>query len=632
MIKKHLSGMVLYAILLLIVGVGNSQNKDKADSLRELLPQMELDTNKLYVLYKLTTFSSDPNNILEYANQLKAGSLELGSIKYEVLANHHIGVGKRMKGETEVALKYLFEAATKSQERGLSVTLTKTFLEIAGTYMLNEDKKNALMYYTKAIEILRNTNDNQTLAITLLNTGYSYYQINSLDTALSYYNEAEPIFEEIDLEIGKAYTIGNRALVFWKQGNAEKAIEDLNLAIGMLEPLGDQFGMADYYNQLGSIYLEMDDHVNALTNTEKGLEMAMAVDLKEQIRDASRLLAQLYEEKGDYPKAFDYQSRFIAYKDSIQDEETTRRLADLRTEFEVGQKEAELEVISAEKRTQQILSVGLGVILLLTGVFAVVTYKNFVTKKRINSQLEEQAVVLEEQKEELVKLNKTKDKFFSIISHDLRGPITSFFGISPIIKSFVKSKKTDDLLEIAEDIDKSVRQLSDLLDNLLSWATQQQAQIPFNPKELDIHHMANRVKQNLQNVASGKGIELTVEVSEHLRAFADRNIAETIVRNLTSNALKFTPNGGRVTIGAQQNGSMMEVFVKDTGVGIPEEVMKTMFELTSAQSTYGTDGERGLGLGLQLVQEFTQLNGGQLHVDSKVGAGTTFTFSLPKMA
>lgn len=609
----------------------SAQNQSLADSLsRVFAVHNKIDSTSMALLDRISALSASPDKSIDYSKLLIEQASKLKSDYFFGVANLHLGIAFRRKGELRKSLEYLYVSADVFGKIDIT-KLAQVYSEIASTYTQNGDVKNSLLFKSKAIEVLRDLDNPQTLAITLLNTGYSYYQINSLDTALSYYNEAEPIFEEIGLEIGKAYTIGNRALVFWKQGNPEKAIEDLQIAISMLEPLGDQFGMADYYNQLGSIYLELDDHQSALINTERGLDMAMAVDLKEQIRDASRLLAQLYEEKGDYPKAFDYQSRYIAYKDSIQDEETTRRLADLRTEFEVGQKEAELQVISAEKRTQQILSVGLGVILLLTGIFAAVSYKNYVTKKRINSQLEEQAVVLEEQKEELVKLNKTKDKFFSIISHDLRGPITSFFGISPIIKSFVKSKKTDDLLEIAEDIDKSVRQLSDLLDNLLSWATQQQAQIPFNPKELDIHHMANRVKQNMQNVASGKGVELTVQVTEGLKAYADRNTAETIVRNLTSNALKFTAGGGTVIIGARQNDSMVEVFVKDTGVGIPEEVMKTMFEVTSAQSTYGTDGERGLGLGLQLVQEFTQLNGGQLHVDSKVGEGTTFTFSLPAM-
>ncbi len=576
--------------------------------------------------------SSSPEEKLRFASKLQSEAEKLNEYYYLVSAFKYQGIAYRLNGDLEEAFRKLFRGAEIANLNKQLSLLPELYTEISTSYTQNEDSRNALLFNTKAIEALRKINDNQTLAITLLNTGYDYYLINSLDTALSYYNEAEPIFEEIGLEIGKAYTIGNRALVYWKQGQPVQAIEDLKLAITMLEPLGDQFGMADYYNQLGSIYLELDNHENALINTEKGLELALAVDLKEQIRDASKLLAELYDERQEYAKAFDYQSRFIAYKDSIQDQETTRRLADLRTEFEVGQKEAELEVMSAEKKTQQILSIGLGVFLLLTAVFAVITYRNYTTKNRINKQLEIQAVTLHEQKHDLEELNKTKDKFFSIVSHDLRGPITSFFGISPLIKSFVKSKKTDDLLEVAEDIDKSVRQLSDLLDNLLSWATQQQTQIPYHPEDLDLNHVANRVQQNLQNVAQSKSIELLVDVPAGVRAHADRNTTETIIRNLTSNALKFTPREGKVTISASQEGDKTLISVSDTGVGMNQEQLDKIFQLKGTPSQYGTDGERGLGLGLQLVKEFTQLNQGELTIQSEEGKGSTFSFSLPSKA
>ena len=576
--------------------------------------------------------SSSPEEKLRFASKLQSEAEKLNDYYYLVSAFKYQGIAYRLNGDLEEAFRKLFRGAEIANSNKQLSLLPELYTEISTSYTQNEDSRNALLFNTKAIEALRKINDNQTLAITLLNTGYDYYLINSLDTALSYYNEAEPIFEEIGLEIGKAYTIGNRALVYWKQGQPVQAIEDLKLAITMLEPLGDQFGMADYYNQLGSIYLELDNHENALINTEKGLELALAVDLKEQIRDASKLLAELYDERQEYAKAFDYQSRFIAYKDSIQDQETTRRLADLRTEFEVGQKEAELEVMSAEKKTQQILSIGLGVFLLLTAVFAVITYRNYATKNRINKQLEIQAVTLHEQKHDLEELNKTKDKFFSIVSHDLRGPITSFFGISPLIKSFVKSKKTDDLLEVAEDIDKSVRQLSDLLDNLLSWATQQQTQIPYHPEDLDLNHVANRVQQNLQNVAQSKSIELSVDVPAGVRAHADRNTTETIIRNLMSNALKFTPREGKVTISASQEGDKTLISVSDTGVGMNQEQLDKIFQLKGTPSQYGTDGERGLGLGLQLVKEFTQLNQGELTIQSEEGKGSTFSFSLPSKA
>lgn len=606
-----------------------AQNTSKSDSLKEILHSSLEYSERCEILYLVAKYASLPDEKIEYSRELIGLASELNDIYYTSIANEYLGVGYRLKGNLNLSLESLFKSANGFSVLMDTAFLVEVYLEISTTYTQNNDLENALLFYSKAIEVLRQTDNDQNLAITLLNTGYVYYKEDFLDTALSYYNEAEPIFEKIGLEIGQAYTIGNRALVFWKQGDAQRAIGDLKIAIQRLEPLGDQYGMADYYNQLGNIYLELENHQAARKHIEKGLEMALAIDLKEQIRDAAKLLSELYRETGDYRQAYAYQSQYIAYKDSIQDQETTKRLADQRTEFEVGQKQAELDVVTAKQKTQRTLSIGLGVFLVLALAFAVVLYRNYSIKNKTNQLLQDQAVVLYRQKKELQQLNKTKDKFFSIVSHDLRGPITSFFGISPVIKSYVESKQTEQLLVVAEEIDKSVQQLSDLLDNLLNWATQQQSEIPYHPQELDVRHVADRVQQNLQNVAKAKNITLQVDVSGDIRAYGDRNTSETILRNLTSNALKFTPMGGQVTITAAMEGGQTLVSVTDTGVGMDQETIDTIFHLKETPSQYGTEGERGLGLGLQLVKEFTALNKGELKVESAIGLGSTFTFSLP---
>ncbi|MEP4595147.1 MAG: HAMP domain-containing sensor histidine kinase, partial [Cyclobacteriaceae bacterium] len=334
-------------------------------------------------------------------------------------------------------------------------------------------------------------------------------------------------------------------------------------------------------------------------------------------------------DEGDLAKAVNYQTQYIAFKDSIQDQETTQRIADLRTEFEVGQKQVEVDLLSVQKRNQQLVSIGLSGILLLSGIFLIIIFRNYREKNRINKLLEAQANVLNTQKTELEQLNTTKDKFFSIISHDLRGPVSSFFGISAMIKMYVASEQTEDLIELAGDIDESVDRLSSLLDNLLNWAMQQQGQIPFNPRDLDVSDVVANIKNTLQNMADGKQIELITNVTPDVKVYADRNTTETILRNLTSNALKFTPENGKVELSAVPRGNEVLMAVSDTGVGIPKDKMATLFTLEEKKSTFGTKGEKGLGVGLQLVEEFTKLNGGHFDVVSEEGVGTTFSFTLP---
>ncbi|MEP5612816.1 MAG: ATP-binding protein [Cyclobacteriaceae bacterium] len=635
MVKRNTIGnfkkiVVVIAIFFCLPTTSYTQNQARADSLIQVLNQEGISPReKVILLKRISTLVSNPDVRIEYSLQLIEIAKSLNDNESIGFGLRSSGVASRKKGDLEESLEYLIESTEIFTSIGNDDELAKSYTEIGSTYTQNGDTKNSLLYKSKAIEVLRKTENNQVLAINLLNTGFSYYSVSNLDTALTYYNEAEPIFEEIGLEIGKAYTIGNRALVFWKQGDLETAKNDLFRAIEMLEPLGDQYGMADYYNQLGNIFLEQNQNREAIKYTAIGLEMAKEEDLKEQVRDASLLLSKLYKEQRDYEKSLNYQEQYIAYKDSIQDQETTQRLADLRTDFEVGQKQTEVDLLSVQKRNQQVVSVGLGAILLITGIFAFITLRNYREKNRINELLESQASLLTEQKGELERLNSTKDKFFSIISHDLRGPVNSFMGVSQLIRYFVESKDTDQLIEIADEMETSVGRLSSLLDNLLNWAMQQQGHFPNVPEKISSKELVEGVLNTFENMASGKKILLQADVEVEVELWADSNMTHTIIRNLVNNAIKFTPEEGTVTVGVKATDQFAEIAVSDTGVGIPKGKFETLFGLHAKKSTYGTTGEKGLGLGLQLVQEFLEVNQGSIAVDSEEGRGTTFTVRLP---
>ena len=260
-----------------------------------------------------------------------------------------------------------------------------------------------------------------------------------------------------------------------------------------------------------------------------------------------------------------------------------------------------------------------------------------------NKKIERQKWEIEKKNLELTKLNKEiraqrdeiqaqkdlKDRFFSIISHDLRGPVSSFQGISAIIRMLIKKERYHDLLEMSDDIDHSANQLSRLLDNLLNWASQQQSQIPYHPEEIDLVQMINNLFEVFKSTAVSKKIFLINHIKDNSFIWADRNTANTIFRNLINNALKFTEERGSITFTNVIDGKMMDISVADTGIGIPPEKLEDIFVLKDKKSTYGTKGEKGVGLGLQLVHEFARLNKGDVNVKSEEGKGTTFVVSLP---
>jgi signal transduction histidine kinase len=237
---------------------------------------------------------------------------------------------------------------------------------------------------------------------------------------------------------------------------------------------------------------------------------------------------------------------------------------------------------------------------------------------------------LETRAQELEALNADKDKFFSIISHDLRGPFQPLLGMSRLLVRLVEtSNDIEDIKTMGNTIYRSAHNIYNLLENLLQWALMQRGQIPYEPQQIPLQKIVQRNITLLADKAADKGIELSGEVEEHLRVYGDERLLDTVIRNLVTNALKFTDRGGRVVISAQRMAHFTHISVSDTGVGIPPKTLAKLFALGETRSTLGTAKEQGSGLGLILCKEMVEKNQGQIWVESEVGRGTTFTFTIP---
>ena len=455
----------------------SAQNQQKADSLFEILSTQQLDTiDRLEVLFWLSTYSSSPNTELQYGQDLLSLAQASQSQEYIIKAYQRIGVAHRLKGNLSDAFEYLFKSANEAL--GIpeyELMLADTYTEISTCYTLNQDSENALKYGQRTVEILRKSDQIQRLALNLLNLGYDYYLINQYDQALSHYNESETYLQELSMDIGLAYIKGNRALVYWKQGQLQRAKSDLLEAIEMLRQLGDYYAIADYYNQLSSIYLEESNIPQAREYVNIALQLAKENGLKEQIRDAYQILYTLSNMIEDYKQGIAYQTYYHSFKDSIQNQETADLLANLRTEFEIERKQAEVNLLLEQKRNNQIIIATGSIILIAVIVIAILIYRYSTQKSRLNKQLNEQ-------KDNLVTLNDTKDKFFSIISHDLRGPVGVLNGLIFAIKKDLEYLDTSELKDMLGHMDHSANHLVKLLDNLLHWALQQKGHFPYEPR------------------------------------------------------------------------------------------------------------------------------------------------------
>lgn len=250
-------------------------------------------------------------------------------------------------------------------------------------------------------------------------------------------------------------------------------------------------------------------------------------------------------------------------------------------------------------------------------------------------QLKENAETLRENDTLKIYLNeinaqkKLKDRFFAIISHDLRGPVNSFQGLGAILENYIQKKKYDELEAMISEVGQATDQLSRLLDNLLNWASSELSIIPYNPVKIDASQMIEDLIQIFHSSAKVKNIAITNSIPSGTFIWSDLNTTLTIFRNLINNALKFTEENGSIEITSKADNEFISISVKDSGIGVPPEKLSEIFKLSEHASTYGTHGEKGVGLGLQLVNEFVKMNKAKVHVDSKPGDGTTFTVSLP---
>jgi len=245
------------------------------------------------------------------------------------------------------------------------------------------------------------------------------------------------------------------------------------------------------------------------------------------------------------------------------------------------------------------------------------------------TKAKETEFTLKENEATLQELNSTKDKFFSIIAHDLKSPFNAILGFSDLLMDQIDQKDYDGIEEYAGIIQHSARRAMDLLENLLEWSRLQTGKMKFNPENIDLVAQIRETADLLKDTAQQKGITFKLDLPEILYLLVDPSMISSVLRNLLSNALKFTGNCGEILIKVTQKPNEVQVQVADNGVGIPKELMQKLFRIDESFSTTGTNKEKGTGLGLILVKEFIEKHGGHLLVESTPGEGSTFSFTLP---
>jgi len=427
MMSKIRHRLSIYTILISITlcldfGSALSQNEQLADSLEHIYKnELFSKDQELMLLRNLCENLTDTDKKIAYSQDLIDKATESDSSYYVMSGLLEIGNALRLKGDLQPALNNYFRSAQVASDQGFKKQAGAIYVAIADVYSIMENHQNSISYYRDAIAILRAEKDSVNLASALLNAGDEYFNVGKLDSALQFFQESGKIFDLFNYEIGVAYNLGNVGLVYATMGLNISAEDNINQAIDLLTSLGDYYPISVYLTYMSDIYLQKDDVRKAMDYAQRSLTIAEDHGLKEQIRDANLKLHDINDQLGNKAAALEYFKAYVAYNDSINNIETVREMANLRTNYEVSQKQLEVDLLNQERKNQKIViigTIGIAVMILIIAIGLAHRYyfinktKNIIQEEKNRSEKLLLNILPHETAEELKEKGKVQAKKF----------------------------------------------------------------------------------------------------------------------------------------------------------------------------------------------------------------------------
>ncbi len=606
------------------------------------------------------------------ANFPKALEYYQKSVEIDERINNKNGMAKGLgnignlygkQGNYAESLKYQLRCLEVLTGIGRQDDIATALGNVGANYYYLNDLNKAVEYYEKSLAISKKTNNKMGIAYQLNNIGEVYYTQENFPKAIEYLEQSVSAHEEIKDKQGLIYPLTCLGISYQKQKDYEKSIQYAQKAFDIAQEIQVWNELKDVAKVLYESYKLKGDYDKALLYHEKYKNVNDSIYNKDKAKAFAKIEAKAEIAQKDKEVALskiaterEKNARLATEKQAEADNflnlaraEKDKRKAD--SLFAISQKsQLEANILKAQEKTlkaqekaqnaeitkekqatefQQkiiyIILLGLVAVLVLTYFI----YRGQQKEKKAKEEIATQKEEIQTQAEQLDSSNKMKDRIFAILAHDLRNPIMAFQGVAKQVDVFLKKGKPERVEALVGAIDDHSKQLNNLLDNLLNWALVQRNELTFLQIPLQIKDEINTCLQGFMTLAEAQKITLHNEISDTLVINIDKNVLQTIIRNLISNALKFTPENGKIMVGSiedTQNNAQnnWQLFVKDTGVGISPDVLPALFQIENKQSKQGIRGEKGIGIGLSLCYELARLNNLKINVESTLGEGTTF--------
>jgi len=534
------------------------------------------------------------------------------------------------------SLENLMRAQQLFGESGDSSLQATALMNVGIVHDYMQNLPMSLSYYEKALKYFKRKQDATGMAGCELNIAILLIKQKKYQLACENLLSAAKIYEKTGNEGYLAAAYINLGLAYKKMKYYDLAIEYHSKALIIWQKEDDQFDICCYNLNMGEIMLDMNKPDDAYSYLSVAEEIAKTLNSKDLQAKAYEFLSDYNAVKKNYEAAYSYLNKSKQINDSILSAETTEKVNQIQYQYEIAKREVDNDHLVKQNlqkelllsKKNQFLFILAGILLLIV-VLAIFLVNQNRIKRRVNKQLIAKNELIESQKDELIKLNASKDKFLSILAHDIKNPLSSIYGISDLLVTDYDKLTQKEKKVFTQDIHTLSVNLFEMINTLLTWSISQNGMITHRPEPFSIADLCLKSIQNLQTVAKQKDIVIVSKATEGLTVLADENMILSVMHNLINNAIKYSYHGTIINIEARQVAGFAEVSVIDSGIGLSQASQAKLFRYDQHFLCKGTAGESGTGLGLILCKDFVEKNGGTICVESTIDKGSTFTFTLP---
>jgi len=568
---------------------------------------------------------------LEYYQKSLDIAEALGDKSQIATTCNNIGSIYETQGFYPKALEYFHKSLKMREEQSDKAGVSGTFNNIGNIFTKQGDFAKALEYYNKALIIKQELGDKVEIALSYNNIGTAYNFLQNHAKALEFYNKSLQIKEEIGDKQGITVSYYNIGKIYLAQNNYSEALTYFEKSLNLATEINSQSYIAFNNIELSNTYFYLKNYKKAILLGEKGYKMATVVGERELIKNAAEILSKTYSQMGDFKKAYYYHVEYKNLSDSIANKENTKKIVGMEYtyKFEKEKQAIELEqqrkevIRKAEKRQQRIVLlsfvVGFGLMLAL----AILAFRSYLHKRNTNRILSKQKAEIIAQAEELkttndklIELSDFKEGMTGMIVHDLKNPLNSILGSENI-----------------DRIKQAGKQMLTMVMNILDVQKFEDAKMKLNFENYSAYAIAQNAYSQVEMLLKEKNISFENKILAQIGVQTETEILERVFVNLMSNATKYTPNNGKISVGSEKcivnSENFVKIFVSDTGQGIPADKIHLVFERFGQIEAKKSGGIRSTGLGLTFCKLAVEAHGGEIGVESQLGEGTTFWFTIP---